>query len=122
MILLGPRSIVLRALVVIGAISLILGVGLVADGPTQSLSTDAHAADQSRRTVATDTIGRLGSSGSPAQFRLKEERDRLVLRLVDQLVYVENVFARATPGSPSQFRAHEEAESLRELLRSAAPA
>src|SRR3712207_6892489 len=43
---------------------------------------------------------------------------RSILPLTDQLLYLETVFADATPGSPAQFRAHEEAESLRQDRKS----
>ena len=78
-------------------------------GPAASAGIEYGPAPQAESTVG---------PGSPAQFRLKEEHDRTVARLTDELGYLQSVFASATPGSPAQFRAHEEAESLRERLGS----
>ena len=63
------------------------------------------------------------TAGSPAQFRLVEERDRLsrVSKLADELDHVERVFRQATPGFPAQFRAREEADSLRAEIRTLDP-
>ncbi len=147
----APRSIAQKGFALMGVIATTLLVGasanpsstassvapgrqasgvIVADGPTRPVPRQAQRTTQDDETVRIKRGGELeqgsghpstATTGSAAQFRLKEERDRLVLRFTDQLVYLESVFADATPGSPAQFRAHEEVESLREQLRSIAP-
>ncbi len=71
---------------------------------------DARLEQSGPHSCATDT-------GIQVRYRPGESRDDLVLRLTDQLAYVESVFTNATPGSPAQFRACEESDSLREQLR-----
>ena len=90
----APRPITYKGLALIGVISATLLVGASAM-PTSVQSPPP------RRAQADAVIGSDGPTGSPAQFRLKEERDRVVLRFTDQLVYLESVFANATPGSPA---------------------
>ena len=78
-------------------------------------------AGSSKRQDQVERVGALLTGvtpGSPAQFRLVEERDRLAraTELTEELDYVKRVFRQASPGSPAQFRAKEEADSLREEL------
>ena len=100
----------------------VLAAGLVAAALAASASGAAGAAPGPNggnvELERVDTLLTGATSGSPAQFRLVEERDRLrVNDLADELDYVGRMFRQATPGSPAQFRAREEADSLREGLR-----
>lgn len=130
------RSTAPRGLALIGAIAttVLVGASAIPAGAQRlgaerqrAVLVQAEATTQVGETVTTRPVrdleqvngpSSIATTGSPAQFRLKEERDRLLLRFTDQLVYLESVFANAMPGSPAQFRAHEEAESVRERLRS----
>ncbi len=113
----------------------IAGLGAVAVGvlgPTASAATGsrpvfdsagttAAVADREAKQEELERVRALfagATAGSPAQFRLKEEGDRLAryVDLAGQLEYVGTVFAEATPGSPAQFRAREEADALGEEL------
>jgi hypothetical protein len=122
----APRAGARQGLVLIGVISttLLVGGSAMPSGAQspRELRRDASAvAVGEGRAQGTTPVGGHSfttTNGSPAQFRLKEERDRLALRLTEQLVHLQSVFANATPGSPAQFRSHEGAESLREQVRS----
>ncbi len=114
--------------VVAGVGGLVAGLmGVAVSGGTETRpagstarTTAATAGGAELEHPALEQLGAVSASvtpGSPAHFRVKEERDRVVLRLTDQLDYLGRVFANATPGSPAQFRAREEAESIREHLR-----
>lgn len=94
-------------------------------GPAESTARGTIAAGGGVEVgrAALEQLGAVSTSatpGSPAHFRIKEERDRLVLRLTEQLDYLGTVLGDATPGSPAHFRAREEAESLRDELRTIA--
>ncbi len=97
-------------------------------GAAASAGTEARPAESRLATTVVghevlaqlDALFANAAPGSAAQFRVKEERDGLVLRLTGQLDYLGAVFANATPGSPAQFRAREEADSLGDHLRAVA--
>ncbi len=98
-----------------GVVAGLMGVAVSAGTETRPARGGAEVEH-----AALEQLGAVSASvtpGSPGHFRVKEERDRVVLRLTDQLDYLGRVFANATPGSPAQFRAREEAESIREHLR-----
>ncbi len=109
----------------------VVGIGLATFGGAAAIWLGGAEARPAQSRLATTVVehpalaqldARFADAtpGSAAQFRVREESDRVVLRLTGQLDYLGAVVANATPGSPAQFRALEEAESLREQLRSVA--
>ncbi len=89
-------------------------------GPVRGAQAQAAPAVTGVADVRLEQLGGdpCARPGTPLRSRPEESLDDLLLRLTDELAYVESVFAKATPGSAGQFRAREESDSLRERLRS----
>jgi hypothetical protein len=98
------------AVVVIGPVAATASADGAKDSDLEGRRLHVH-----QQLAANQQVLAGASAGSAAQFRAKEERDRLVHEavLLDELLFTERVFSEATPGSPAQFRARESADALR---------
>ena len=73
--------------------------------------------------VHTNDVRQAATKGWPAEFRAREEHERLTYEaaMTESLVWIQGVIDAATPGSPAQFRALESRDALSAKLNGMGP-